>query len=299
MPPYRSDEPAAPAVLCCRDRRIVFDRPRVMGILNVTPDSFSDGGRFVSGDSSGIENGRVLEIAQRMIEDGVDVIDVGGESTRPGASAVPTGLELARVVPVVDMLSGLDVTISVDTSKAAVAAAALDAGAHLVNDVTAAADPGMMPLIAGHVDRPALALMHMQGEPRSMQDDPRYDDVLAEVAGFLRRRATDALAFGIDASQLMLDPGIGFGKSLKHNLQLLQNLGEFSAMGIPLLVGASRKRMIGELTGRSVSERLAGSLSVALHAASFAPVLPLMVRVHDVRETVDAFKVWRALHSVQ
>ncbi len=277
----------------------MFDRPRVMGIINVTPDSFSDGGRFAESAGGAINLDGVLASARQMIEDGVDVIDVGGESTRPGAQAVSTDEELARVVPVVEALAPLDVTVSVDTSKASVAHAALAAGAHIVNDVTGAADPAMLRLVANHADRPGLILMHMQGEPRSMQNDPRYEDVLAQVSSFLQRRAVAAQNLGIESNRLMLDPGIGFGKALEHNLRLLQNLGQISPMGMPLLVGASRKRMIGDLTGRSVNQRLAGSLTVALHAASFAPVIPLMVRVHDVRETVDAFKVWRALHSVQ
>ncbi|MCR9279302.1 MAG: dihydropteroate synthase [Pseudomonadaceae bacterium] len=270
-----------------------------MGILNVTPDSFSDGGRFAHSESGAVNLDAVLASAQTMIDDGVDVIDVGGESTRPGAQAVPADIELARVVPVIEALARLDVTISVDTSKASVAAAALEAGAHLVNDVTGAADPDMLPLVAAHPEAPGLVLMHMQGEPRSMQNEPRYDDVVAEVAGFLQAQAAAARAAGIDAQQLMLDPGIGFGKTLDHNVKLLQNLDQMTSKGIPLLVGASRKRMIGDLTGRSVSGRLAGSLSIALHVATYAQAVPVMVRVHDVRETVDAFKVWQALHSVQ
>lgn len=270
-----------------------------MGILNVTPDSFSDGGRFTGSGGGSIDLDGVLASARKMIDDGVDVIDVGGESTRPGAQAVAAETELARIVPIVDALAHFDVTISVDTSKASVARAVLKAGAHLINDVTGAADPDMLPLIAGHADQPGLVLMHMQGKPRSMQNNPSYGDVVAEVSGFLRARAAMAERLGIESSQLMLDPGIGFGKSLEHNVLLLQNLGQMSPAGIPVLVGASRKRMIGDLTGRSVSDRLAGSLTVALHAAGFAPAIPVMVRVHDVQETVDAFKVWRALHSVQ
>ena len=262
-------------------------RPAVMGILNITPDSFSDGGRFV-------DPAAALAHAERLLAEGADAIDVGGESTRPGATPVAAEEEAARVVPVLAELARRhpDVPLSVDTSKAAVAAAALAAGAAVVNDVTAGRDPAMLPLLAER--GAAVVLMHMRGEPRSMQVDTRYADVVAEVHAFLAARAAAALAAGIAPAQVLLDPGIGFGKDLAGNLRLLRGLADLAALGHPVVVGASRKSFIGALTGAAVDARLPGSLA-ALAAAAALP--RLLVRVHDVAATVQFLTVLAAVRS--
>jgi dihydropteroate synthase len=271
---------------------------RIMGIVNVTPDSFSDGGLFLDAEAA-IEHGRLLA------GDGADILDVGGESTRPGAEAVGAEIELERVAPVVEALAGdagPGVPVSIDTSKAAVAEAALDAGAAIVNDVTALrADPELGPLCA---DRGCeVVLMHMLGSPRTMQDDPRYDDVVDEVKAFLVARIATALEAGIGEERIWLDPGIGFGKTVEHNLELLRRLGELGELGRPLVIGTSRKRFLGTLTGREVGDRLGGTIaSNVLAAAAGADVL----RVHEVapmREALDIAEAilgrreWRASHS--
>jgi dihydropteroate synthase len=253
---------------------------KLMGVVNVTPDSFSDGGLYLDPEAA-IEHGRELVAA------GAAILDVGGESTRPGAEEVPEAEELRRVVPVVEGLAGLGAEISVDTSKAAVAAAALAAGATIVNDVTALrGDPGMAALCA---ERGAtVILMHMRGTPRTMQLDPVYDDVVAEVRAFLAARLEAALAAGIDAERVWLDPGIGFGKTDAHNLELLRCLGELAALGGPLVVGTSRKSFIGRVDGSEAQERLGGTIaSSVLAAAAGADVL----RVHDVAEVGEAIAV--------
>jgi dihydropteroate synthase len=252
-----------------------------MGILNVTPDSFFDGGTFV-------EPGAAIAHGERMAAEGADVIDVGGESTRPGAEPVLLQEELRRVLPVIEPLAAaLEVPLSIDTSKAAVARAALAAGARFVNDVTALrGDPEMAETVAeAGVD---VCLMHMKGEPRTMQDEPRYDDVVSEVKSFLEQRLSAAVAAGIEERRIWLDPGIGFGKSLQHNLELLRRLAEVVALGRPVLVGASRKGFVGRLTGRPEPERLAGSLAAAVLAVERGAA---MVRVHDVAPTRDALLV--------
>jgi dihydropteroate synthase len=257
--------------------------PRVMGVLNVTPDSFSDGGRWNGRDAA-------LQHAADMIREGADIIDVGGESTRPGAEAVPEQQELDRVIPVLEALAGqFDVTLSVDTSKAAVMRAAVSAGARMLNDVYALRQPGALEA-AGDLGVP-VCLMHMQGEPRSMQADPRYDDVVAEVERFLLGRADAAEAAGVPRAHIMLDPGFGFGKSPEHNLALLRALPRLARRGYPLLVGLSRKRLLETLTGRPVGQRLAGSLALALAAARGGASI---IRVHDVAETVDVLRVMAA-----
>ena len=252
-----------------------------MGVVNVTPDSFSDGGLFLAPEAA-VAHGR------RLASEGADLVDVGGESTRPGSKPVPAEEELRRVLPVVEELaSAIEPPISIDTSKAAVAKAALSAGASFVNDVSALrGDPAMAAVVAeAGVD---LCLMHMKGEPRTMQDDPRYEDVVSEVKAFLEERLDCAVRQGIPEARIWLDPGIGFGKSLEHNLELLRRLGEIVAIGCPVVVGASRKRFIGALTGRPESERLAGSLAAAVAAYERGA---RMVRVHDVAATKDALAV--------
>ena len=257
---------------------------KLMGVVNVTPDSFSDGGLYLD---PGAAVGHGLELA----EAGAEILDVGGESTRPGAEPVGEQEELGRVVPVIQGLRDGGFRISVDTSKAAVAAAALDAGAEIVNDVTALrGDPEMAPLCA---ERGAtVVLMHMLGEPRTMQEDPRYDDVVADVKAFLAERLQAAVAAGIDEDKVWLDPGIGFGKTGAHNMELLRRLGELRELGRPLVVGTSRKSFIGKVDGSPAGERLGGTIaSSILAAAEGADIL----RVHDVAEMRQALTVATAI----
>jgi dihydropteroate synthase len=257
---------------------------KLMGVVNVTPDSFSDGGLYLDPEAA-IAHGRELVSA------GAEILDVGGESTRPGADPVDAEEERRRVVPVIRGLSDVGCEISVDTSKASVAAAALDAGAAIVNDVTALrGDPGMAALCA---ERGAtVVLMHMLGEPRTMQDDPRYDDVVAEVKSFLGERLEFAVAAGIAAEDVWLDPGIGFGKTAAHNMELLRRLGELRNLGRPLVIGTSRKSFIGRIDGSAAGERLGGTIaSSVLAAAEGAAVL----RIHDVAEVGQALAVTAAI----
>lgn len=255
----------------------------VMGILNVTPDSFSDGGQHNELEAA-------IQRCHAMVEAGVDWIDVGGESTRPGAAAVSERAELERVVPVIEAIaSRFNVKISVDTSKAEVMRAAVAAGAQMINDVRALREDGA---IAAAAEGNALVcLMHMQGQPRSMQASPEYDDVVSDVKGFLRQRIEACEAAGIDRGRLLLDPGFGFGKTVQHNYQLLQRLPAFIEFGLPMLVGLSRKSMIGAVTQSTVEHRLAGSIAGATIAALKGARI---IRVHDVKETVDAMKVVQA-----
>jgi len=268
--------------LVCGHHTIELDEPVVMGILNVTPDSFYDGGRH--GDV-----GHAIAHARQMAADGAAIVDVGGESTRPGAAPVPEDEELRRVVPVVGALARDGFLVSVDTRRAAVMRAAIAAGAAMVNDVTALRGPGAMEAVAR--SDVAVCLMHMQGEPSTMQDAPRYDDVGAEVLSFLAARARAAENAGIARERIVVDPGFGFGKTLEHNLQLMRALPRLVAAGYPVLVGLSRKGSLGTITGRPVEERLPASIAAALAAVARGAAI---VRVHDVRETVDALKVWRA-----
>jgi dihydropteroate synthase len=257
---------------------------QVMGVVNVTPDSFSDGGLYLD-PAAAIAHGR------QLVTEGADILDVGGESTRPGAKEVPAEEELRRVLPVIEGLAGEGVPISVDTSKAPVAAAALDAGAAIVNDVTALrGDPQMAPLCADR--RPTVILMHMLGDPRTMQDDPRYGDVVADVRDFLAARLEATVAAGVEEERIWLDPGIGFGKTMPHNLELLRRLGELRALGRPLVVGTSRKSFIGKLDGSPAADRTGGTIASSLLAAvEGANVL----RVHDVGELRQALTMAAAV----
>jgi len=260
-------------------------RPAVMGVVNVTPDSFSDGGRFLAPEAA-------VARAALLLEGGADILDVGGESTRPGAAPVDARTERERTVPVIASLVARfpRTLVSIDTSKADVAVAALDAGATLINDVRAGADPGMLPLAAAR--GAGIVLMHMRGEPRTMQVDTAYDDVVAEVHGFLAERAAMATATGLPAEHVFLDPGIGFGKDMAGNLALLRAVPDLASLGYPVVLGASRKSFIGRLTGAAAEARLPGSLAALTRAAS---VPRCVVRVHDAAETVQFLTVLAAL----
>lgn len=272
--------------LPCGNRVLVFDTPKVMGILNVTPDSFSDGGRYTAVESA-------LRHAQGMVAAGATIIDVGGESTRPGAPAVTEAEELDRVVPVIEAIAReLDVVISMDTSTPAVMREGARAGAGLINDVRSLRRPGALEATAA-TDL-AVCLMHMRGEPSTMQQAPVYTDVAGEVGAFLAEQVARCEAAGISRERLVLDPGYGFAKTLEHNLELFKRQTELLAFGLPLLVGVSRKSMIGAVTGRPVEGRLAGGLALAaLALAKGAQIL----RVHDVAETVDVVKMITAVEG--
>jgi dihydropteroate synthase len=269
------------------ERVVRLDQPQVMGILNATPDSFSDGGEFA--DAAG-----AAEAGARMAGEGAAIIDVGGESTRPGASAVWEGDEIERVEPIVRQLAGGGVAVSMDTRKAAVMEAALAAGARLINDVSALTfDPRALGVVAA--SGVPVILMHHQGDPQTMQDNPRYGDVLVEVYEWLEERIAAAEAAGITRSHILVDPGFGFGKSVAHNLELMNGLALFHSLGCPLVLGASRKRTIGALSNEApADQRLAGSIAFALKAVAQGAQI---VRVHDVPETVQALKVWRGLRD--
>jgi dihydropteroate synthase len=278
--------PAEPVLLSCAGHTLDLSRPLVMGVLNVTPDSFSDGGSFLATDAA---------VAQglRMLEEGAAIIDVGGESTRPGSAPIDAQQELARILPVIEQLRARsDALISVDTSKAEVMRAARRAGAGLINDIRALRAPGA--LEAAAASGCAICLMHMQGEPRTMQQAPHYQDVVGEVRGFLSERVAACRAAGIAAGRLLIDPGFGFGKTVTHNLTLLRHLRELAAVGVPVLVGLSRKSMLGTLTQRSPGERLAGSIALAVIAQLNGARI---IRAHDVAPTVDALKVSAALQG--
>ena len=262
-----------------------------MGILNVTPDSFyqrqaahSDGGRF-----KGVS--RAVERAHEMMAEGADIIDIGGESTRPGADVVEQAQELARVIPVIEALKGIDAEISIDTRRPGVARAAVAAGASIWNDVTAlefdTRSPKMAALLGCEV-----VLMHMRGSPETMQDNPHYKDVVADVMAYLKGRMRAAMKAGVKPENIIIDPGIGFGKRLEDNLDLLQHLDDFHKLGCPILLGTSRKSFIGKIDGSTVDERLGGSIASALWGASMGASI---LRAHDVKETVQALKVWRAI----
>jgi dihydropteroate synthase len=267
----------------CAGYRIDLRRPRVMGIVNVTPDSFSDGGSCFEFDAA-------VQHARRLLDEGADILDIGGESTRPGAPGVPLAEELRRVLPLVRSLRDAGVPLSIDTSKPQVMQAALDEGASIVNDVRALQAEGAVAAVAGRGC--GVVLMHMLGSPRTMQVDPQYADVVREVGEFLRRRRDAIEAAGIRRERIVLDPGFGFGKTPAHNLTLLAHLGEFRTLGCGLLAGLSRKATLGTITGRPAAERTTASVTAALLAVERGARL---VRVHDVAATVDALKVWQAV----
>jgi dihydropteroate synthase len=268
----------------CRDRVLDLGAPVVMGVLNVTPDSFSDGGRFAQSDAA-------LRHARRMIDEGAAIIDVGGESTRPGAAPAALEEELARVVPIIEALRrDSPIFISVDTSKPEVMRAACEAGADIINDVCALTIPGAM--AAAAASRAGICLMHMKGEPRTMQQAPRYDDAVGEVGAWLAARLAACRDAGIDAARLAVDPGFGFGKRVVDNLALLKHLGTLRSLGAVLAVGLSRKSMLKSLTGREVDDRTAGSVALAAIAVLNGARI---VRAHDVAATVDAIRVAAAV----
>ncbi|BCT66891.1 Dihydropteroate synthase [Nitrosospira sp. NRS527] len=262
-------------------------RALVMGIVNVTPDSFSDGGLCGSTE-------RAIRHAVRLIEEGADWLDVGGESTRPGSTSISVEEELRRVIPVVEAMAGMNVSVSVDTSKPEVMRASIAAGAAMINDVNALQAAGALEAVAaGGV---AACLMHMRGAPHSMQIDPRYDDVVAEVKIFLQQRLDAAQAAGISRELLVMDPGFGFGKTHDHNIQLLRHLDRFTDLGVPVMVGLSRKAMLGKITGNEVSNRIHASIAAALAAVARGAAI---VRVHDVKATRDALAVYNIIEQRQ
>jgi dihydropteroate synthase len=265
-----------------------------MGILNVTPDSFSDGGKYSTTE-------RAVEHAKEMLGAGVDIIDVGGESTRPGSSGISAGEELDRVLPVIDALSdpsfdpdGAGIPISIDTQKPEVADEALKHGCFLINDIGAAANPGMVEVLQHHGEGVSVVIMHKLGDPKTMQESPHYEDVVSEVCEYLNGRANALLQAGIGAERIIIDPGLGFGKRFRNNLELMNNLDSLRSLGYPVLVGASRKRFLGELLNAAAENRLPGSLAAAARCYQSGVEI---VRVHDVNETVGLFRVLDAMEQ--
>jgi dihydropteroate synthase len=279
LQPERLPGEKPPALQC---GRFFFDlkKPLVMGVVNVTPDSFSDGGRFLDAKAA-------VDYALRLAEDGADILDIGGESSRPGALPVSPAQELDRIAPVLAALKNLNKPVSVDTRRPEVMKAALAAGASMINDIEALGAPGAIEAVAK--SDCAVCLMHKQGEPATMQRDPHYDDVVGEVKTYLEERVTAARAAGIAAARIIVDPGFGFGKTVDHNLELLRRLKDISSL--PVLAGLSRKSTLARLTGRPAGERLAGSLAMALLALQGGARI---LRVHDVKETRDVIAVWEA-----
>ena len=270
----------------CAGRKLLLDRPRIMGIVNVTPDSFADGGQHYSTD-------KAVAHALTLAEQGADILDVGGESSRPGAEEVSLAEELRRVIPVIERLAtSSTLPISIDTSKPEVMRAAVAAGAGFINDIFALRRDGALDA-AAELGVP-VCLMHMQGEPRSMQDAPQYEDVVAEVHSFFTQRLFACEMAGISKKKLLIDPGFGFGKDLEHNLRLLRQLSRFAELGVPVLAGLSRKAMIGKITGRALEDRVVGSAAAALIAVQNGASI---VRVHDVAATVDALAIWATVAS--
>ena len=267
----------------CGHFRFDLSRPLVMGVVNVTPDSFFDGGQYLRRDAA-------LAHAQQLIAEGADILDVGGESTRPGASPVGVQEELDRVLPIVAELRGAPVPVSIDTFKPEVMKAAISAGAQMVNDINALQDTAAMNALAA--SQAAVCLMHKQGNPQTMQQQPHYENVVAEVSAFLLDRIAASQAAGIQRDRIVIDPGFGFGKTLAHNLDLLRELDKLAELGVPMLAGLSRKSMLGALTGQDVAHRLPASIAAALIAVQHGANI---VRVHDVRATVDALKIWSAV----
>lgn len=275
-------------MLRCGRFSLPLDRPLLMGVVNVTPDSFSDGGDFADAAAASAH-------ARRLAAEGADILDIGGESTRPGAPAVSEDEELERVLPVLDALRDVAVPVSVDTRRARVMREALAAGASMINDIEALQSPGAMEVMAALASKGcAVCLMHMQGKPATMQQDPHYDDVVSEVRAFLAERIAAAERAGISRDRIVADPGFGFGKTAAHNLAVLARLGELQALGVPIMAGLSRKSVLGAVTGRPVTERLAASVAAALLAAQAGATI---LRVHDVKETRDALAVWQAMRA--
>ena len=262
-----------------------LSRPLVMGIVNVTPDSFSDGGHHLHSEAA-------IFHARKLVAEGADILDIGGESTRPGAKAVSLQEELDRVMPVIEGLHDVSVPLSIDTCKPEVMRAALAAGASMVNDINALQQPEALAAVAA--SNAAVCLMHKQGKPASMQEQPRYEDVVSEVMTFLRERVMLAISAGIAQDRIVIDPGFGFGKTLEHNLTLLRNLDKMATLGVPVLAGLSRKSMLGAITGQAVEQRLPASIAAALLAIQRGAGI---VRVHDVQATCDALKIWQAVHA--
>jgi dihydropteroate synthase len=273
-------------IITSRNKQLCLDEPQIMGILNVTPDSFSDGGQYADLE-------KAFQYAKKMVDQGATIIDVGGESTRPGASDVLLNEELDRVLPVIERINNeLDCWISIDTSKAVVMTEAVNAGADIINDVRALQEPGAL-LAAVHAQVP-VCLMHMQGQPRSMQVAPDYKDVVAEVKCFLVEHSLQCIKAGIKSENIIIDLGFGFGKSLPHNFELLNATHQFVELGFPVLTGVSRKSMFGQLLNRDINTRLAGSLAGAMIAMQQGSKI---IRVHDVAETVDVMKVLKQLNT--
>lgn len=271
--------------LAAGDFLLKLHSPLIMGVVNVTPDSFSDGGLFASTQEA-------IKHARKLVEDGADIVDIGGESSRPGAELVPVEDELDRVVPVVRAIAGAGIPVSIDTVKPEVMQAALDAGACIINDIEALQGADSLCVAAG--SRAAVCLMHKRGTPRDMQKDPRYGDVVSEVSDFLASRVDSAIAAGIGADRIVVDPGFGFGKSAAHNLELLRRLREIAKLGFPVLAGLSRKSTLGELTGRGVADRMPASIAAALIAVQNGASI---LRVHDVAATRDVLAVWKAVEG--
>ncbi len=271
--------------LQCGKFQLDLSRPLIMGVVNLTPDSFSDGGLFASAADA-------VAHARKLIEEGADIVDLGGESTRPGAAPVPLAEERGRVLPVLERLAGGAVPVSVDTRRPELMREAIAAGAAMVNDITALTAPGALEAVAA--SDAAVCLMHMKGDPQTMQADPRYEDVVAEVGDFLRARVAAAEGAGIARSRIVVDPGFGFGKTYEHNLALLRALNRLSGLGVALMAGLSRKSMLGRITGRDVGARAFASVAAAMIAVEKGANI---VRVHDVAGTRDALAVWRAVIS--
>jgi dihydropteroate synthase len=270
------------AVLRCGRFTLELARPLIMGVVNVTPDSFSDGGLS-------LESGAAIAHARRLVDEGADLIDIGAESSRPGAEGVSAGQELSRIMPVLEGLHDLAVPVSVDTTKSEVMRAAIGEGATMINDIGALRSPGALEAVSA--SDVGVCLMHMQGEPRTMQREPCYGDVVAEVRAFLAGRVAAAEASGIARERIVIDPGFGFGKTVEHNFELLRNLGRFAEMGLPVMAGWSRKSTLGTVTGRAPGERLAASIAAALLAVQHGARI---LRVHDVAATRDALAVLAA-----
>jgi dihydropteroate synthase len=271
-------------LLLPRNRTLSLDKPVIMGIVNVTPDSFSDGGNYNSVDTA-------FKQSMRLIEEGAEILDIGGESTRPGAPDVALQEELLRVIPVIKRIrEASDCVISIDTSKAAVMEAAIEAGADIINDVRALQEPGALEVAAKYPDVP-VCLMHMQGQPRTMQANPTYQNLISEINQFFEERVLACNKAGINQNRIILDPGFGFGKTLSHNFEILEQFNQFSTLGFPLLAGLSRKSMFGQLLNRETNERVAASLAGALLCAQKGAHI---IRVHDVKETADVIGVWQA-----